>query len=158
VDSVEVGRGEDANMITVGMTYDVAEFVPVAIIEVILATELVVAAVESVLSVDTAELSVVTAEEGCEEVRPVVAGFVLGDVSVGRGWVAAVSVEPAEVAVGERPEVAPESVGYTLVAMPVAPEVVAWPEPVTIGGRFVSRPEDVGKPLAVVVGTASGPV
>lgn len=144
-------------MITVGMTYDVAEFVPVAMIEVILATELVVAAVDSVLSVDTAVLSVVAAEEGREEVRSVVAGFVLGSGSVGR-WVAAVSVEPAEEAVGERPEVAPESVGYTLVAMPVAPEVVAWLEPVTIGGKFVSRPEVVGKLLAVVVGTASVPM
>jgi hypothetical protein len=42
--------------------------------------------------------------------------------------------------------------------MPVAPDVVAWLVPVIIGGKFVSKPELVGRLPAVVVGIASVPV
>jgi hypothetical protein len=93
VDAVEVEVDDEANMITVGMTYDVAEFVPVATIEVTTAAELVVVADETVLSVETPVLSVETAVDKCEDARSVVAGdvvallpvFVLGSVSVDEG-------------------------------------------------------------------------
>jgi hypothetical protein len=129
--------------------------------EVILAGALVVAAVESVVSVDDPVVPVVSVDPVvCTEVWSVAVGdpvvgtpvLVPGRVSVGTGALVGTSVEPDEVVTGGTPVVIPVPV-VPVVAPVVAP--VAWVEPVTIGGKLVSRP--VGELPAVVVGTASVP-